>query len=360
MFRDRTNLYVSYRRTYPKAFKTTTATHSGLSNSKDFDEEEGFPMLDSVDVGNEYNQENNSLNLIINNILKPIDLKLASLDTLIDDDLVKLYKKVMLPGFQDRTEDINKIEKLNYQIIKYLQICSSSIQLIKESQQQQQQQQQQQHHHQSASQLRTAGIDIILENLGKAYARKIQARSTKFRKLQNNYLKFLNKDDFKPLPSSNATQQQSDPQDLLLLEEGEEVVEDDAEYSKSVLVQQKQQRSQQMKSEYLKKRDEEITELAQGVLEVSTIFKELQELIVDQGSVIDRIDYNIEMTSTNLQQAQKELTTATKYQKREGKCKIILFLVLLCILMFFIFMLKPSGGRTKTVVIEKPTTPDIM
>ncbi|KAL6940035.1 hypothetical protein ACO0QE_003913 [Hanseniaspora vineae] len=356
MFRDRTNLYVSYRRTYPKAFRTTTATRSGLSNAKEFDEEEGFPMLDSVDVSNEYTQENNSLKLIIDNILKPIDMKLSSLDTLIDDDLVKLYKKVMLPGFQDRTEDINKIEKLNYQIIKYLQICSSSIQLIKESQQQQQQQQ----HGQDNSPIRTAGIDIILENLGKAYARKIQARSTKFRKLQNNYLKFLNKDDFKPLPSSSVTQQESNPQDLLLLEEGEEVVEDDAEYSKSVLVQQKQQRSQQMKSEYLKKRDEEITELAQGVLEVSTIFKELQELIVDQGSVIDRIDYNIEMTSTNLQQAQKELVTATKYQKREGKCKIILFLVLLCILMFFIFMLKPSGGGTKTVVIEKPATPNTL
>lgn len=50
----------------------------------------------------------------------------------------------------------------------------------------------------------------------------------------------------------------------------------------------------------MRERDEEITQLARGVLEVSTIFREMQDLVVDQGTIVDRIDYNLENTVVEL------------------------------------------------------------
>ena len=41
-------------------------------------------------------------------------------------------------------------------------------------------------------------------------------------------------------------------------------------------------------------RDAEITRIAQSIEELSQIFKELAVLVIDQGTVLDRIDYNME------------------------------------------------------------------
>ncbi|KAH3900417.1 t-SNARE syntaxin TLG2 SCDLUD_003396 [Saccharomycodes ludwigii] len=342
MFRDRTNLYLSYRRTFPRFNIPTNLPDSTNTTAK----EEGIPMLDVVDSLKQDSStlsspSNEQLTMITENILKPIDEKLNTIDDLIDNRLLRLYKKVMLPGFQDRTSDIDQIEELNFQIIKYLQICSQSVQLLSQE-------------NESGSvhnnNNNNNGITIILVNLGKAYARKIQIKSTKFRLLQNNYLKFLNNDDFKPLPTASDKSSSHNEESNTLLDI------DDNDDDLLLLEQEEQQQRGQLlhhtsnfSTKYLQQRDEEITQLAKGVLEVSSIFKELQQLIIDQGTVIDRIDYNLEMTASNLVHAQKELNTATVYQKKEGKCKVVFLLILLVLCLFFFIMLRP-GSSSKTVV----------
>lgn len=185
---------------------------------------------------------------------------------------------------------------------------------------------------------------IILDNLQKIYAEKIQTESNKFRVLQNNYLKFLNKDDLKPIRNKASAENT-----LLLDDEEEEAAREKREgldiedYSKRTL--QRQQQLHDTSAEaYLRERDEEITQLARGVLEVSTIFREMQDLVVDQGTIVDRIDYNLENTVVELKSADKELNKATHYQKRTQKCKVILLLTLCVIALFFFVMLKPHGG----------------
>jgi len=54
-------------------------------------------------------------------------------------------------------------------------------------------------------------------------------------------------------------------------------------------------------------REKEINDIAQGIIELADIFKELQGMVIDQGTVLDRIDYNVENMSVNVKAADKEL-----------------------------------------------------
>lgn len=54
-------------------------------------------------------------------------------------------------------------------------------------------------------------------------------------------------------------------------------------------------------------REREIEDIAQGIIELADIFKELQGMVIDQGTMLDRIDYNIENMSVNVKAADKEL-----------------------------------------------------
>lgn len=56
-------------------------------------------------------------------------------------------------------------------------------------------------------------------------------------------------------------------------------------------------------------RDEEITRIARSIEELAQIFKELAVLVIDQGTILDRIDFNMEQvlahTTEGIQQLQK-------------------------------------------------------
>lgn len=54
-------------------------------------------------------------------------------------------------------------------------------------------------------------------------------------------------------------------------------------------------------------REREINEIAQGIIELAEIFKELQNMVIDQGTMLDRIDYNVENMAVNVKAADKEL-----------------------------------------------------
>ena len=54
-------------------------------------------------------------------------------------------------------------------------------------------------------------------------------------------------------------------------------------------------------------REREINDIAQGIIELADIFKDLQGMVIDQGTMLDRIDYNIENMAVNVKAADKEL-----------------------------------------------------
>jgi len=125
--------------------------------------------------------------------------------------------------------------------------------------------------------------------------------------------------------------------------------ETDRSFSQSTLQQTKQQRMLQNPNEtIIAQREQEIEDIAQGIIELANIFQELQTMVIDQGSMLDRIDFNVERMAVDVKAADKELTVATGYQRKSIKRKIILLLLILVAGMFILLGLKLSSRDKST------------
>jgi syntaxin 16 len=99
-------------------------------------------------------------------------------------------------------------------------------------------------------------------------------------------------------------------------------------------------------------REREIEDIAQGIIELADIFRDLQAMVIDQGTMLDRIDYNVENMATDVKAADKELVVASGYQKKTTKRKIILLLLIIIAGMIILLVIKPKrnsdgGGNTE-------------
>jgi syntaxin 16 len=133
----------------------------------------------------------------------------------------------------------------------------------------------------------------------------------------------------------------------------------DRSFSQSTLLQTKQQRIRHDPNEALiAQREREIEDIAQGIIELANIFQELQTMVIDQGSMLDRIDYNVERMATDVKEADKELKVASGYQKKSIKRKIMLLLAILIAGVFILLSLKLSH-RGSDSAPTAPQTPDL-
>jgi syntaxin 16 len=85
-------------------------------------------------------------------------------------------------------------------------------------------------------------------------------------------------------------------------------MESDADKSFSqTTLQQTSQKLMSSNDAVIQQREREINDLAKGIIELSDIFRDLQTMIIDQGTMLDRIDYNVENMVTEVKAADKEL-----------------------------------------------------
>lgn len=93
-------------------------------------------------------------------------------------------------------------------------------------------------------------------------------------------------------------------------------------------------------SSEIQSRDKEISQIAKSIEELGSIFKELAVLVIDQGTILDRIDYNmeavVEHTKTGIQQLEK----AEKSQKSARPMKCIICLLCTIAVLLLILVLK--------------------
>ena len=92
----------------------------------------------------------------------------------------------------------------------------------------------------------------------------------------------------------------------------------------------------EVNNEILKKRDQDINILCKSIQELSSIFKDLQMLVIDQGTVLDRIDFNIDNAQQNTKDANIQLQLADK--NTSNNCSRNTNLILMVII-FFISLL---------------------
>jgi len=81
-------------------------------------------------------------------------------------------------------------------------------------------------------------------------------------------------------------------------------------------------------------RDAEITSIAKSIEELAQIFKELAVLVIDQGTILDRIDFNMEAAVDHAKEGVEELVKAEEHQKNATPVRCIAFLVCgICIML---------------------------
>ena len=276
----------------------------------------------------------------VDETLKDITLKAAQLD--------KLHSKHVLPGFDDehiKQQEEREIEQTTQEITRGFQECQKSIKrierMVKEAQQ--------------AGSL-TKGDEAMAANIQIALASRVQEVSATFRKKQSTYLNKLRQlGGFEsPFGGRSSTPVQNPYSDPALMES-----DADKSLSQSTLQQTAQKRVHSNNDHAIAQREQEINEIAKGIIELSDIFRDLQTMVIDQGTMLDRIDYNVERMATDVKGAEKELTVATGYQRKSMKRKILLLLLLLVIGMFVLLLVKPkkNSSRNTAPAVEEPRPP---
>jgi syntaxin 16 len=111
-------------------------------------------------------------------------------------------------------------------------------------------------------------------------------------------------------------------------------------------------------------REREIEDIAKGIIDLANIFQELNTMVIDQGSMLDRIDYNVERTAEDVKGADKELVIASGYQKRSIKRKIMLLLIIVIAGMIILLGLKlgtrGDGSDSGNSGSQSPKEPELM
>ncbi|KRZ07953.1 Syntaxin-16 [Trichinella zimbabwensis] len=93
----------------------------------------------------------------------------------------------------------------------------------------------------------------------------------------------------------------------------------------------------------VKEREREILHVTRSIVELNQLFRDLATYISDQGTVLDRIDYNVEKSAVKTKSALSSIKTAEKYQRRSRKIIIIITLAVLCILLIIIMAIVKSS-----------------
>ncbi|KAI7529330.1 t-SNARE [Hortaea werneckii] len=342
-WRDRTNLFISYRQSYTHhpAKRTRLSAPTGYRDDAD---SERAGLMSNQDAGNDAVIE---MDLLpprwldiqdeINTILNEVGTKMKKLD--------QLHAKHVLPGFDDesvKAHEEREIEALTQDITRAFTTCQTRIRKISTYLRDQQTQ--------PNGQISQADAKMAT-NLQTSLAARVGDVSVAFRKKQSAYLKKLRQLGGMTMPLDNnpnsrtatpLTGAAANPYTDPAMQDSES----DRAGAQSTLLQtaQVRRRTNTAMDTTITQREREIEKIAQGVIDLSNIFQELNTMVIDQGSLLDRIDYNVERTHEHVQGAERELKVATGYQKKTTKRKVILLLVLIVVGLFILLLVKPKGG----------------
>lgn len=251
----------------------------------------------------------------VEDILAAVQSKLSALE--------KLHAKRVLPGFADRTAEEREIEAATTDITKDFRRCHALIQRIGVDQS-----------HSFPPSSGTYHESLTARNVQRGLAAKVQELSSTFRKKQRVFMERLQGHVIKH-------------QDLLIASgtissrgsEGLSALDDDVRAAQAQIMEVDQTHD-------LRLRDRELTQIANSIASLADLFKDLSNLVIDQGTLLDSIEYNIEQTSVQVTEAVKELNIATRYQKNTGRRKIIFLLLLIIFGLIIVLIFKPRRHRS--------------
>ncbi|MBA0561543.1 hypothetical protein Golob_018361, partial [Gossypium lobatum] len=199
------------------------------------------------------------------------------------NELAKAHAKALMPSFGDGKEDQQNIEALTTEITNLLK--KSEKKLL-----------------QKLSAAGPSEDSNVRKNVQRQLATDLQNLSMELRKKQSTYLKCL--------------RQQMEGQDAADLE-------------------------MNLNGNRPKEEDDDLDDMiVESVNELAQIMKDLSVLVIDQGTIVDRIDYNIQNVATTVEEGLKQLQKAERTQKQGGMVMCATVLVIMCFVMLVLLILK--------------------
>ncbi|XP_022746048.1 syntaxin-43-like isoform X3 [Durio zibethinus] len=223
-------------------------------------------------------------------------------------ELAKAHAKALMPSFGDGKEDHQNIEALTHEITNLLKQSEKRLRKL--------------------SKAGPSEDSNIRKNVQHSLATDLQKLSVELRKKQSTYLKRL--------------RQQKEGQDGVDLEmnlNGNRSKAEDDDLGDMVFNEHQMAKLKQSEA-FTVEREREIQQVVESVNEVAQIMKDLSVLVIDQGTIVDRIDYNIQNVATTVEEGLKQLQKAERTQKQGGMVMCASVLVIMCFVMLVLLILK--------------------
>ncbi|KAF3436500.1 hypothetical protein FNV43_RR23592 [Rhamnella rubrinervis] len=223
-------------------------------------------------------------------------------------ELVKAHYKVLTPSFGEDSEEQHTIATLTHEITDLLRRSEKILQKF------------------SADE--SSEDYNVRKNVQRSLATNLKNISVDLRRKQSTYMRIL--------------QQQIEGHDKVDLEmnlnDNKSRMEDD-EFGD--LGFNEHQMSELKKSvQFTEERERAIKQVVESFNELAQIMKDLSVLVIDQGTIVDRIDYNIQNVATSVEEGVKQLQKAERTQKKGGMVRCATILVIMCFVMLVLLILK--------------------
>lgn len=219
--------------------------------------------------------------------------------------------------FDESSEDEVAIENCTYEITRMFNECHRVVQIIRSH--------------------ASEGLPKERRLTTSAYhslATALQELSTTFRSTQNSYLRQIqSREDRSKIYFDNQNIELDDYYGH------DEDIDNDFINSTPQISQQQLLMIEEENTKFAQEREQEVNAIVKSITDLNEIFKDLSQMVASQGTVLDRIDYNIEQTSIQVQQGFKQLQKADAYHRKNRKMCAIIILAAVTILLFFILII---------------------
>lgn len=193
----------------------------------------------------------------------------------------------------------------------------------------------------AAAALRSRDLEverIIRRNVQKRFATPLQKLSMGFRKRQKDYL-----DKLKQMRDSYGDVDGDGEDEQLVsvpLHDDPHGIRDNGSSAQSAAFSEGQLLAVESSSALAGDRKRELTRVSTNINDLAILVKDIAALVVDQGTVLDRIDYNLEDVRAKTMGATRELRIADRYQRKQHALCCIIILAVGCGIMTMILIYK--------------------